>query len=280
MQSEWPESCRRFRIPGRYLLTVLAVFSVLCGGLVVVAPMASAAEDASIAVWRPSNGTWYVRGVATVQWGRSGDVPVPGDYNHDGTTDLAVWRPSNGTWLVRGVASVLLGRSGDVPVPGDYNHDGKTDLAVWRPSNGTWYLRGIATAQWGRSGDIPARAFATLNALIAAYAKTFVGKYPYVYGGRSPASGFDCSGLTYYIYRQYGRTIATTAQGQYNQFRRIALSYARPGDLVFFHDGSGYVFHVGVYEGSNMMVAAATPQDGIRYQSIWSSNVTYGTVTH
>jgi hypothetical protein len=40
------------------------------------------------------------------------------------------------------------------------------------------------------------------------------------------------------------------------------------------------VFHVGVYEGSTMMVAAATPQDGIRYQSIWSSNVSYGTITH
>jgi hypothetical protein len=118
------------------------------------------------------------------------------------------------------------------------------------------------------------------NAQIAAYAKTFVGRYPYAYGGQSPSTGFDCSGLTWYIYRHFGRTIARTSQGQYSQFRRIALSSARPGDLVFFHDSSGYVFHVGVYEGSTMMVAAATPQDGIRYQSIWSSNVSYGTITH
>jgi hypothetical protein len=282
MQSELPESRRRFRIPSRYLLAVSAVLGVLCGGLVVVAPMASAAEDVSLAVWRPSTGTWCLRGVGTVQWGRSRDVPVPGDYNHDGKLDLAVWRPSTGTWYLRGVATVQWGRSGDVPVPGDYNHDGRTDLAVWRPSTGTWYLRGIATVQWGRPGDVPVRpvAFADLNPRIAAYAKTFVGKYPYVYGGRSPATGFDCSGLTYYVYRHFGRTLATTAQGQYTQFRRIALSNARPGDLVFFHDGSGFVFHVGVYEGSNMMVAAATPQDGIRYQAVWSADVTYGTITH
>ncbi|MDP9093445.1 MAG: C40 family peptidase [Actinomycetota bacterium] len=120
----------------------------------------------------------------------------------------------------------------------------------------------------------------TVNQQIAAYAKTFVGRYPYSFGGRSPATGFDCSGLTYYIYRKYGRTIATNAQAQYQEFRRITPNSARPGDLVFFHDGSGYVFHVGIYEGGNMMVAAATPQDGIRFQSIWSSNVTYGTITH
>jgi hypothetical protein len=236
-----------------------------------------------LTVWRPATGTWYLRGVATVQWGRPGDIPVPRDYNQDGKADLAGWRPATGIWYLRGIATVQWGRLGDIPEPGDYNHDGKTDLAVWRPATGTWHLRGITTLQWGRRGDIPIPAFATPTVTqppIAAYAMTFVGRFPYVYGGTSPATGFDCSGLTYYIYRHYGHTLATTAQGQYNQFRRITLSYARPGDLVFFHDGNGYVFHVGVYEGSNMMVAAATPQDGIRYQSIWSSNVTYGTITH
>lgn len=120
----------------------------------------------------------------------------------------------------------------------------------------------------------------TLNQRIAGYAKTFVGKYPYVDGGSSPSTGFDCSGLTSYIYGHYGRAIPRTAAGQFSAFHQISLSSALPGDLVFFHDSSGYVFHVGVYEGGNMMVAAATPQDGIRYQSVWSSAVTYGTITH
>src|SRR4051794_13790902 len=52
-----------------------------------------------LAVWRPSNGVWYIYdgtpGGIQVQWGLNGDIPVPGDYNGDGVTDYAVWRPSN-----------------------------------------------------------------------------------------------------------------------------------------------------------------------------------------
>jgi hypothetical protein len=125
------------------------------------------------AVFRPSNGTWYVMqndGASSpiIQaWGASGDVPVPGDYDGDGIIDIAVWRPSNGTWYVRPsthpgtFVAYAWGASGDVPVPGDYDGDGKTDYAVWRPSSGTWYILpsshpgtfiGVA---WGGSGDTP-----------------------------------------------------------------------------------------------------------------------------
>jgi hypothetical protein len=108
-----------------------------------------------LAVWRPSNGRWYVKGQASVQYGTLDDIPVQGDYNGDGKTDLAVWRPSNGRWYVKGQASMQYGTAGDIPVQGDYNGDGKTDLAVWRPSNGRWYVRGIVTVQYGTAGDIP-----------------------------------------------------------------------------------------------------------------------------
>ena len=120
----------------------------------------------------------------------------------------------------------------------------------------------------------------TVNTKIANYAKTFVGRYPYRSGGTSPATGFDCSGLTSYVYRVNGRPIARSADQQYRQFRRIAKAQTRPGDLIFFHSG-GSTFHVGVYEGGNSMVAAATPSDGIRFQSyLWWPNVTFGTITH
>jgi hypothetical protein len=112
-------------------------------------------RDADMAVWRPSNGVWYLYGGPWQEWGRLGDVPVPGDYDGDGDTDMAVWRPSNGVWYLYGGPWQEWGRSGDVPVPGDYDGDGDTDMAVWRPSNGVWYLYAGPWQEWGSSGDRP-----------------------------------------------------------------------------------------------------------------------------
>jgi hypothetical protein len=112
-------------------------------------------NTSDIAVWRPSSGRWYIRGIGVHVWGTSGDVPVNGDYNGDGTTDIAVWRPSNGRWYLKDIGSAVWGTAGDVPVPGDYDGDGTTDMAVWRPSNGRWYIKGVGGAAWGTDGDIP-----------------------------------------------------------------------------------------------------------------------------
>ncbi len=50
-------------------------------------------------------------------WGEAGDVPVPGDYDGNGSTDLAVWRPATGDWFLRGLLETQYGASDDVPLP-------------------------------------------------------------------------------------------------------------------------------------------------------------------
>jgi peptidoglycan DL-endopeptidase CwlO len=125
----------------------------------------------------------------------------------------------------------------------------------------------------------------TWNMVAGALAKRLVG-YPYMYGGTSTA-GFDCSGLTQWVYHHtgHGKAIDRMANDQFRQFKRISHAAARPGDLVFFHetsDPASYVYHVGVYEGGEMMVAATTSGGGVQLQSFaWAGNtVTFGTITH
>jgi hypothetical protein len=102
------------------------------------------------------------------QWGVPTDKLVPADYDGDSVTDLAVWRPADGTFYVRRSSDLQLqaakwGTSGDIPQPADYDGDKLHDFAVWRPSNGTWYIIQSETGtfrfqQFGAQGDQPISA--------------------------------------------------------------------------------------------------------------------------
>jgi len=123
----------------------------------------------------------------------------------------------------------------------------------------------------------------SFNQESAVYVETFVGSVPYLYGGSSPSTGFDCSGLAQYVYQHYGKSIPRTAEEQFQAFRSESRSAAWGGDLVFFHetsDANSYVYHVAIYEGHNHIVSAVDPAQGIAWQTIWSSDVTFGTITH
>ena len=105
---------------------------------------------------------------------------------------------------------------------------------------------------------------------IANFAMTFVG-YSYVYGGASPSSGFDCSGLVYYCYGQFGYKLNRVADDQMDNGTAVSYDNLQVGDLVFFGSGS-YANHVGIYIGSGNFVHAANPSSGVRVSSL---NETY-----
>lgn len=70
---------------------------------------------------------------------------------------------------------------------------------------------------------------------------------PYAYGGHSPHTGFDCSGLVYWCYHQYGSVLPHSVRGQYRLGVEVARSELCAGDLVFFDTAGGpQPTHVGI----------------------------------
>lgn len=95
----------------------------------------------------------------------------------------------------------------------------------------------------------------------AHHAAQLVGK-PYRYGGMSPATGFDCSGLVHWSYAQAGRKLPRSTDHQRAASMRIRASELRPGDLVFFDQEGKKHGHVGIYVGNGEFVHA--PSSGKR----------------
>lgn len=94
----------------------------------------------------------------------------------------------------------------------------------------------------------------------------------YVSGASGPTS-FDCSGLTYWVYKQNGITLPRTAAGQYSATTRISKSQLQPGDLVFFKNTAGHtgISHVGIYIGNGVFVHAGTTKTGVAYANLNSA---------
>ena len=107
-------------------------------------------------------------------------------------------------------------------------------------------------------------------------AKRYLGR-PYRWGASGP-SAFDCSGFTSYVMRQFGISLPHNAAAQSRVARRVSMAAAQPGDLVFAYNGSGRVYHVGIYAGNNQMIAAPNSGDVVKVQPIYTSRIWIGRV--
>jgi cell wall-associated NlpC family hydrolase len=110
----------------------------------------------------------------------------------------------------------------------------------------------------------------TLGGQAVALAYRYLG-IPYVWGGESPL-GFDCSGLTMYVYGQLGIKLGHYTGFQYYAGLRVPRDKLQPGDLVFFHANSaGVPQHEGMYVGNGSFIHAPQTGDVVRISSLFET---------
>ena len=91
---------------------------------------------------------------------------------------------------------------------------------------------------------------------------------PYVYAGADPITGFDCSGLTMYVYQQLGIHLLHWTGYQIHEGTPVPRWALAPGDLVFFYDEGGVPGHVGIYIGNNQFIHAPHTGDVVKISTL------------
>jgi cell wall-associated NlpC family hydrolase len=133
------------------------------------------------------------------------------------------------------------------------------------------------STETGTSSGVPT----AVQAAAVAYAESQIGT-PYVWGGTSPKTGFDCSGLVVWAYGLAGVVVPRVANDQWQHEPHVAMGQLVPGDLVFFGSGDD-ADHVGIYVGGGAMVDAPYTGADVRIDTIpmnvgaaWGSQVVLG----
>lgn len=115
-----------------------------------------------------------------------------------------------------------------------------------------------------------------LRSAIVEYAMQFLGN-KYVSGGRSLASGTDCSGFTCYIYAEFGYSLSRTPEGQWNSNgRKITADEIQPGDIVCYSSKGSKCTHVGLYIGDGQIIHSANSRKGVIISDIYYDNTFIG----
>lgn len=159
-------------------------------------------------------------------------------------------------YAYKGRNARALGRNGSW-IYVDYNGTrGFTHKNYWKLSNTAFYSLPFKSATTSTSSG---STTSTIGSKVVYQAKKLLGA-PYVYGGDSWSDGgFDCSGLTQYVYKQVGISIPRTVTQQwYGISRKISSSNRRIGDIVVLTDGYS-MSHAGIYIGDNKMIHAPRP---------------------
>jgi len=133
-------------------------------------------------------------------------------------------------------------------------------------SGGHWAPAGVS--QIGSNGRAPSANGAAVVSAAAAQS----GK-PYVFGAAGP-NAFDCSGLTMFVYAQFGVRLPHLADSQKHYGTPVSAADAAPGDLMIFLDG-GYGYHAAIYAGGNTMYDAPNSRSTVGRHTIWSTNVIF-----
>jgi len=146
-----------------------------------------------------------------------------------------------------------------------------------------WYQieSGYVSAEYVTLVGADYEGSSSLGASAAAMARSLLGKR-YVSGASGPNS-FDCSGFTYYIYKQLGHPIARGSSSQYyNSGYFVSTGAMQPGDLIFFFDrrfdssgGTLPTTHVGMYVGDGQFIHASTTSYRVQYDSIYGYYAPY-----
>lgn len=89
---------------------------------------------------------------------------------------------------------------------------------------------------------------------------------PYKYGGATPATGFDCSGLVSWSYKKHGVSVPRTAKEQSRMGRSVSKGGLKPGDVVVFKLRSG--LHTGIYTGNGRFVHSPSSGKRVRVDNI------------
>lgn len=106
---------------------------------------------------------------------------------------------------------------------------------------------------------------------VVEFAKEYLG-YKYVAGGSSPSTGFDCSGFTTYVFRNFGVSLNRSSKDQIKNGTAVSKSNLQPGDIVIFkNQGKTAIGHVGIYIGNGNFIHAANKKEGVVITALSSS---------